>query len=162
MHVILTSRVNAADPLRGRSHSVEWALSAEEKMSAIVSENVLLRLSADIVATHVKHNPTPIEAIHEPILSIYAGLSKVGTSDQTIATIATPDPAVPIKKSVFPDFIICLGDGKTLKMLKRRLSSYYGMTLDLPGREPGRDRSQRRPGGGPNRAVPDEDRVRLL
>ncbi len=88
-------------------------------------DNELLRLSADIVAAHVRHNPVSIDALPEIIHSVYAALRNAGTAPPAV----TPqEPAVPIKKSVFPDYIICLEDGKRLKMLKRHLQASYGMT----------------------------------
>ncbi len=83
-------------------------------------ENELLRLSADIVAAHMRHNSVAIDALPEMIRSVYTALRNAGTEEQAAGPL---EPAVPIKKSVFPDYIVCVEDGKKLKMLKR-----HGMT----------------------------------
>jgi predicted transcriptional regulator len=92
-----------------------------------MSENKLLRLSAEIVSAHVRYNSMPDEALSDFIRSIYVALSRVGAPEPLISV---QEPAVPIKKSVFPDYIICLEDGLKLKMLKRHLRTAYGMTPD--------------------------------
>jgi len=86
----------------------------------------LLGLTADIVASHLSHNQVSTEALPGLIQSVYRSLSTVG--EPTVELDVTPTPAVPVKKSVFPDFIVCLEDGKKLKMLKRHLQTSYGMT----------------------------------
>ncbi len=91
----------------------------------VTEETTLLRLLADIVAAYVGHSPTPVAALPEMIRSVYVALRDVGTTEQADGSI---EPAVPIKKSVFPDYIICLEDGKKLKMLKRHLRASYDMT----------------------------------
>ena len=85
------------------------------------------RLTAQIVAAHVAHNkldiaevPSLIETVHKTL----AGLGK--TPEEPVRQ----EPAVPIKKSVFPDYIVCLEDGKKLKMLKRHLKTAYNLTPD--------------------------------
>ena len=88
----------------------------------------LLGLTANIVASHLSHNQVSTEAVPDLIQSVYRSLSTVGKP--TIEPDITPTPAVPVKKSVFPDFIVCLEDGKKLKMLKRHLQTSYGMTPD--------------------------------
>ncbi|RYY18057.1 MAG: MucR family transcriptional regulator [Alphaproteobacteria bacterium] len=86
----------------------------------------LLGLTANIVASHLSHNQVSAEALPSLIQSVYRSLSTVG--EPTVELDVTPTPAVPVKKSVFPDFIVCLEDGKKLKMLKRHLQTSYGMT----------------------------------
>ena len=86
----------------------------------------LLGLTADIVASHLSHNQVSTEALPGLIQSVYRSLSTVG--EPTVELDVAPTPAVPVKKSVFPDFIVCLEDGKKLKMLKRHLQTSYGMT----------------------------------
>lgn len=86
----------------------------------------LRSLTAKIVSAHVGHNPTHTEALPALINSVYGALSHVG---QPVTEQASrPEPAVPIKKSVFPDYIVCLEDGRKLKMLKRHLATSYNMT----------------------------------
>jgi len=86
----------------------------------------LLWLTADIVAAHLSHNELTTDQLPTLIQSIHRALSTVDISETEPATAHTP--AVPVKKSVFPDFIIGFEDGKKLKMLKRHLSASYGMT----------------------------------
>ena len=85
----------------------------------------LLDLVASIVSAHVAHNAVTPEALAGVIRSVYAALSGLGTEPPAVEQ---PEPAVPIKKSVFPDYIVCLEDGKKLQMLKRHLSASCGMT----------------------------------
>lgn len=89
-----------------------------------MSEN-LLRLSADIVAAHVAHNTASIDGVPDLIQSVYAALAQ--TASPTVAA-SLLEPAVPIKKSISPGYIVCLEDGKKLKMLKRYLRTSYGLT----------------------------------
>jgi predicted transcriptional regulator len=92
------------------------------------SAEKLLDLTATIVSAHVGNNSTQSDALSNLIQSIYATLQGLG-SEPTGAG-APPVPAVPVKKSVFDDYIVCLEDGKKLKMLKRHLASSYNMTPD--------------------------------
>ena len=89
----------------------------------------LLALTTNIVASHVSNNPVASAELPQLIQQVYAALSSAGGSAAAPAA-ARPQPAVPIKRSVTPDFIICLEDGKKLKMLKRHLKTRYNMTPD--------------------------------
>ncbi len=85
----------------------------------------VLGLTAQIVSAHVSNNSIGADALPSLIQDVYRTLAGVG-KEQVV-----PDkqqPAVPIKKSVFADYIICLEDGKKLKMLKRHLKTSYNMT----------------------------------
>jgi predicted transcriptional regulator len=87
----------------------------------------ILSLTAQIVSAHVSNNAIQAEALPALIQSVYKTLSGTGVE------VAAPDkrqPAVPIKRSIFPDYIVCLEDGKKLKMLKRHLKTAYDMTPD--------------------------------
>lgn len=86
----------------------------------------LLKLMTRIVTAHVAHNPVTADELPALVRAIYAALAGVGTPASE--TVAAPVPAVPVRQSVFPDYIVCLEDGKKLKMLKRHLGSVYGMT----------------------------------
>ena len=88
----------------------------------------LLALTTDIVASHVANNTVTIADLPQLIRQVYTSLAAVGVP--AAALIERPQPAVPIKKSVTPDYIICLEDGKKLKMLKRHLKTRYGMSPD--------------------------------
>lgn len=89
----------------------------------------LLALTTEIVSAHLSNNTVPAPEIPALIERIYKTLSGLG-SDTPATTTNTdrPQPAVPIRKSVMPDYIICLEDGKKLKMLKRHLKTAYSMT----------------------------------
>jgi predicted transcriptional regulator len=85
----------------------------------------LLELTTEIVAAHVGNNPVPASELPTLIHDVYRTLMAVGTVEMPLER---PKPAVPAKRSVFPDYIICLEDGKKLKMLKRHLKTAYNMT----------------------------------
>jgi len=89
----------------------------------------LLALTTNIVASHVSNNSVAATELPQLIQQVYAALSSAGGS-AAAAPPPRPQPAVPIKRSVTPDFIICLEDGKKLKMLKRHLKTRYNMTPD--------------------------------
>ncbi len=87
----------------------------------------LIKFASDIVAAYVSNNPVPIAEIPGMIKSIHATLGGLaGTMPVELA--ANQKPAVPVKKSVTPEYIICLEDGKKLKMLKRYLRSRYSLS----------------------------------
>jgi predicted transcriptional regulator len=85
----------------------------------------VLSLTAEIVAAHVSNNTVPLADLPALIQQVFQTLSAIGTGE---AQPPRPEPAVPIKKSVMPDYIVCLEDGKKLKMLKRHLKTAYNMT----------------------------------
>lgn len=90
------------------------------------NRDALLALTAEIVAAHVGHNTVASSEIPALIQSIYKSLTEAGTTPAPSS--AKPTPAVPVKQSVRPDYIVCLEDGKKLKMLKRYLATNYKMT----------------------------------
>ena len=94
-------------------------------MSEQVSSAELLKLTADIVAAHVSNNKLPANDLPQLIAQVHASLSDTGGA---ASAQQRPSPAVPVKKSVTADFIVCLEDGKKLKMLKRHLKTAYDMT----------------------------------
>ena len=85
----------------------------------------VLSLTAEIVAAHVSNNTVALADLPALIQQVFQTLSTIGTG---APEAPRPEPAVPIKKSVMPDYIICLEDGKKLKMLKRHLKTAYNMT----------------------------------
>jgi len=89
----------------------------------------LLRMAVDVVAAYVSKNPLPAGQIPEVIHTIYTSLSTLENGAPE-AKAEAPKPAVPVKKSVTPEYIICLEDGKKLKMLKRHLRTTYNITPD--------------------------------
>ncbi len=94
-------------------------------MSDDAADSRLLGLTAKIVSAHVSHNSIQSDALPGLIRSVFATLSGVGRVAEPAAALV---PAVPIKKSVFADHIVCLEDGKKLKMLKRHLATAFKMT----------------------------------
>lgn len=88
-----------------------------------------LRMTADIVASFVRNNKVSPEELVALIRTVHAALSGLGVGDGGLAQ-ERPKPAAPINKSVQSDYIICLEDGKKLKMLKRYLRSTYNMSPD--------------------------------
>ncbi len=96
-------------------------------MDATVEREDILRMAVDVVAAYLSNNQVATAQIPEVIQSVYLSLSEL----ETLSTEGAPEPqkpAVPIRKSVSPDYIVCLEDGKKLKMLKRHLQTTYGMT----------------------------------
>ncbi|HJP19959.1 MAG TPA: MucR family transcriptional regulator [Alphaproteobacteria bacterium] len=97
-------------------------------MSQETDNAELLALTTDIVASHVANNSVNVADLPQLIQQVYGALSELGNPSQ--APAAKPKPAVNIKRSVTPDYIVCLEDGVKLKMLKRHLQTRYGMTPD--------------------------------
>ena len=94
-------------------------------MAEVPASPTLLDLTARIVAAHVAANPLPADALPNLIRSVHETLRALDTAP---SAATRPAPAVPPRKSVFPDYIICLEDGKKLKMLRRHLKTAYNMT----------------------------------
>lgn len=94
-------------------------------MSEKPSLNELLELTTEIVVAHVGNNTLPVGDLSALIGDVYRTLSNLG---ETPEAPEAAKPAVPIKRSVFPDYIVCLENGKKLKMLKRHLKTAYNMT----------------------------------
>jgi len=88
--------------------------------------NDLLALTTEIVAAHVSNNTVAVGDLPQLINQVYNSLANIGAVPP--APAERPQPAVPVKKSVYPDYIVCLEDGKKLKMLKRHLKTAYNMT----------------------------------
>jgi predicted transcriptional regulator len=85
----------------------------------------VLGLTAQIVSAHVSNNSVSPDALPSLIQEVYKTLAGVGKEP---IQPDKPQPAVPVKKSIFADYIVCLEDGKKLKMLKRHLKTAYNMT----------------------------------
>jgi len=94
-------------------------------MTDKMDKSELLALTTDIVASHVANNRIDGNELPQLIRQVFATLSNIGEGS---AAPERPQPAVPIKKSITPEFVICLEDGKKLKMLKRHLKTSYNMT----------------------------------
>ncbi|MBL8637506.1 MAG: MucR family transcriptional regulator [Alphaproteobacteria bacterium] len=98
-------------------------------MGEAVKHFDLLTLTTEIVASHLSNNSVPVAEIPALIERVFKTLSHVGGEAlPTTVSSERPQPAVPIRKSVMADYIICLEDGKKLKMLKRHLKTAYNMT----------------------------------
>lgn len=85
----------------------------------------LLEFTTEIVSAHSGNNTVAPDDLPKLIQDVYKTLSNLGTQQPAQER---PKPAVAVKKSIFPDFIVCLEDGKKLKMLKRHLKTAYNMT----------------------------------
>jgi predicted transcriptional regulator len=93
------------------------------------SHGHILRMVTDVISSYLKKNSVSASELPEVIGSVYAALA--GRHAEPAEPVEQrPDPAVPIKRSVTPDYIVCLEDGKKLKMLKRHLATAYGLTPD--------------------------------
>jgi predicted transcriptional regulator len=90
--------------------------------------NELIALTADIVASFVGNNKVGVNEIGDLVASVHAALSQ--TANPVAAEAPEPEPAVSVRSSVKHDYIVCLEDGKKLKMLKRYLRTNYDMTPD--------------------------------
>lgn len=88
----------------------------------------LLELTADIVSAHVSNNSVSVSDLPGLISAVHQSLSGLGTVTQPVEEEQTP--AVPVRSSIKPAYIICLEDGKKLKMLKRHLMTHYKLTPD--------------------------------
>ena len=92
------------------------------------NDDTLITLTADIVAAHVSNNSVAVNDLPQLIKNIHGALSAL--TGAGAAAEARPEPRVPIRSSVKPDYIVCLEDGVRLKMLKRYLMTNYQMTPD--------------------------------
>ena len=88
----------------------------------------LITLTSDIVAAHVSNNSVAVGELAAVITSVYGALAGLGQA--VVVEEKMPEPAVSIRSSIKPDYIVCLEDGKKLKMLKRHLMTHYNMTPD--------------------------------
>jgi len=89
-------------------------------------KETLITLTSDIVAAHVSNNSVSVDDLPSVITNVYGALASLGNAAPAAEPL--PEPAVSIRASVKPDFIVCLEDGKKLKMLKRHLMTHYKMT----------------------------------
>jgi predicted transcriptional regulator len=107
-----------------------WLPEPERKkstMSDTIATSNYIELAADIVSAYVSNNSVPAAELPSLISDIHAALLRVGGGNAE-APAEAPKPAVSLKKSVTPDYIICLEDGKKFKSLKRHLRTQYNMT----------------------------------
>lgn len=92
----------------------------------IAMKETLITLTSDIVAAHVSNNDVAVTDVPGLITSVYSALAKLG--ETPVVEETRPQPAVAVRNSVKPDYIVCLEDGKKLKMLKRYLRTNYNMS----------------------------------
>lgn len=91
-------------------------------------DELLVTLTADIVAAHVSNNSVAVSDLPLLIQNVHGALT--GLSGEKEEPAPKQEPAVSVRASVKPDYIVCLEDGKKLKMLKRHLMTHYNMTPD--------------------------------
>jgi len=94
-----------------------------------VSHENLLEMTVEVVSSYVGSNTIAATQIPDLINIVFGSLATLKTSDSK-NSINPPKPSISIRRSIKPDYLICLEDGKKLKMLKRHLRASYGMTPD--------------------------------
>lgn len=94
-----------------------------------ILNETLITLTSDIVAAHVSNNSVAVSDLPILISNVHGALHILASETvNTLEEEVRPEPAVSVRASIKPDYIICLEDGKKLKMLKRHLMTHYGMT----------------------------------
>ena len=93
-----------------------------------VNSEMLITLTSDIVAAHVSNNSVEVDDIPSLIENVFSALSGLGEAEA--AGAGRPDPAVSVRASVQPDFVVCLDCGRKMKMLKRHLATDHGLSTD--------------------------------
>jgi predicted transcriptional regulator len=91
-------------------------------------ESTYIELTAQIVSAYVGNNPMPSAEIASLIGQVHAALKRVSAGGQAVPSAEPVKPAVPVKRSLNADYIVCLEDGKKFKSLKRHLRTRYNMT----------------------------------
>lgn len=92
-----------------------------------ISEEEMLRMTASVVSAYVGNNSLPPTQIPDVIKTVYGSLTSLGGG---AGGRDAPRPAVPVRRSITPDYIVCLEDGRKLKMLKRHLRTTYNMSVE--------------------------------
>ena len=88
----------------------------------------VMRMAAEIVAAYLGFNAVPASEIPDVIQTVHGALLDVRGRERTAVRADTPKPAVPIRKSIQDDYLVCLEDGKKLKMLKRYLRTKFNLS----------------------------------
>jgi predicted transcriptional regulator len=101
--------------------------SGKDNMDDTDQSGDLLALTTEIVAAHVSNNTVAVGDLGPLINQVYQSLANIGGAPAA-APATRPQPAVSVKKSIQPDYLVCLEDGKKLKMLKRHLKTAYNMS----------------------------------
>jgi predicted transcriptional regulator len=99
----------------------------EDQNNQSVDCGDILALTSDIVSAHVANNSVSMADLPNFIEQIFTTLSRLGSTSGDVAVVR-PKPAVPVRRSINPDYIICLEDGQKLKMLKRHLRTAYNLS----------------------------------
>jgi predicted transcriptional regulator len=99
---------------------------AEEEAQPI-QDAEMLKMAVTIVSAYVGNNPVPADQVPDVINTVYSSLNGLAGGNG-IGTSEPLKPAVPVRRSITPDYLICLEDGKKLKMLKRHLRAVYGLS----------------------------------
>ena len=92
------------------------------------STESILAMAADIVSAYVSHNALPAAQIPELIQTVYRSLAETGSVEEKSAEKEPRKPPMPIRQTIKPDYLVCLEDGKRLKLLKRHLRTNYDMS----------------------------------
>lgn len=100
-----------------------------EEIGDVVSRLDVLRMTVDIIAAYISRNPLEASQIPDAIHRVFDTLAGVSASP-AVGKAAPRAPAVPVRRSVMADYIVCLEDGRKLKMLKRHLKTAYNLTPD--------------------------------
>jgi predicted transcriptional regulator len=98
-----------------------------DEIETIENTEMLMELTAEVVAAYVSNNSLPVTDLPGLIADVYGALGSTKTK-VVEAEVEKPKPAVPVKKSVTDDYIICLEDGKKFKSLKRHLMTHYSLS----------------------------------
>ena len=102
---------------------------SEDQIERRIGHTDLLRMTTEVVSAYLGRNDLPAEQIPDVINTVFGSLRELDGSSGEIK-VEPPKPAVSVRKSVAPDYIVCLEDGKKLKMLKRHLRTMYNMAPD--------------------------------
>lgn len=113
-----------------QADSSSWGLkNMDISEQPVRNSEMLIELTADVVAAYVSNNPVPAGDLPNLIADVHAALGRIGGSTEQ-PPADKQKPAVNPKRSVHDDYIVCLEDGKKFKSLKRHLMTHYGMTPD--------------------------------
>jgi predicted transcriptional regulator len=107
--------------------SLRWGKIMDMDEQHTKNDEVLMELTADVVAAYVSNNPVPVSELSNLIADVHAALGRVTHATEQ-APVEKQKPAVNPKRSVHDEYIICLEDGKKFKSLKRHLMTHYGLT----------------------------------
>ena len=106
-----------------------WGLIMEASETMNKNNDMLIELTADVVAAYVSNNSVPVAELGNLIADVHAALGRVGAASEP-PPADRAKPAVNPKRSVHDDYIVCLEDGKKFKSLKRHLMTHYNLTPD--------------------------------